>query len=99
MQRPGSHILSSADWFAERLLPLALGILAGTMLGNFVVFSKRMRKDEAPGQDTHRDSGPMTELALACHTPQDKTQHSHRDCDPNPHFILPPFVLGPSYHK
>jgi hypothetical protein len=54
-----------AYWFVEHLLPLNLGILFDVLFGNIIVFGKRMGKDKSETQDTHRDSHPMAEAALA----------------------------------
>jgi hypothetical protein len=56
-----------ACWFAKRLLLLGYSLVAAVGLGivRVLVFGQRMGKDKAEAQETHHDSHPMAEPALA----------------------------------
>ena len=88
---PRSVFWGLACRFAKRLVLLDLDTLIGIALVNVVVFGKRMGKDKAPAQETHRGSRPTAEPALARRSPHDETQHNQYNCDSELHIIAPPF--------
>ena len=93
MQRPTFGIVGPHLPFTKRLVLLHFDTLIGIVLGNVVVFGKRMGKDKAPTQESDCNSRPMAEPAFARGSPHDQTQHNQYNCDSEPHITAPPFLL------